>query len=294
MSTRQELRIEELRAAAELHSRELMQRSLARADQQAAGAEIAYLQAVDRLHNCERQLQSGSAESAAAAQLLAELRREAEANRMQLAAAARELRTELDRAVRLDAAMVGEAQRLSQLVDEAHRSFENVARLAEQSTAAISEITPAERERLATRQIEIERNLHQIELEVRFLSHEAALAPAAVATLIAMEANGYQLSDAVSEGDLVSYFERESAAHQIAVRVSPVARKGEDITAWDLVAETFGLVGEECLYEIEDFETAFQDLNLGRLTPGRRVYPKDDRGVRSVRSSRSQLGKIKG
>lgn len=288
MSTRQELRFDQTRAATELLSRELTQRSLARAGQHAAGAEIAYRQCVDRLRSCERQVQAAAAESAAAAQALGALRCETEASRAQLTAAASELRAELDRAARLDAAIAAEEQRMSRTIGEAQRSLEHVARVAEQGTATIGELAPAERERLAARQGEIERNLHQIDLEVRFLGHDAALAPAAVATLMAMEANGYQLRDTASEGDLVSYFAREGAAHQIAVRMAPVERRGEDVAAWELVAETFGMAGEDCLYEIEDFETAFEQLDLGRLTPGRRVYPKDDRGARVIPAPRAK------
>ncbi len=129
-----------------------------------------------------------------------------------------------------------------------------------------------------------DQRIRQLEAEVRFVTQRAELAPVAMATLLAMESNGYHLRDTLTRGELVCYFAQAGAGHQIAVRMAPVERAGEDLARWDLLAETFGLADETCVHELADFETAAEELDLGRLSRGRlRIYPKDDNNPRQRR-----------
>jgi len=130
---------------------------------------------------------------------------------------------------------------------------------------------------LAAKQMKIENRLHNVETELRFLTRNAAIQPAALITLEAMQENGYTLREVETEEGLTSYFEQKETEHQIAVRIAPPVRQGENIQSWEMLAETFKMAGETCLMEIEDFETSIEAMDIGELKRGHRVYPKDDR-----------------
>lgn len=123
----------------------------------------------------------------------------------------------------------------------------------------------------------LEERIRQLEAEVAFVTQRADLAPVAMVTLQVMESNGYRLQGTLGREEMIVYFQKEGAAHQIAVRMAPVARSGEDVQRWDLLAETFDVKGEACLAELDDFETAVEERGIGRLRRKEgRVYPRDD------------------
>ncbi|MDJ0841051.1 MAG: hypothetical protein QNK37_31355 [Acidobacteriota bacterium] len=132
------------------------------------------------------------------------------------------------------------------------------------------------------RQSEIEARINQVSSELRFVTAKNELAPAAMATLLSMEERGYTLAEVDDGDDLVSYFRQAEREHHIAVRLQPMA---ESNRTWDLLAETFDMEGAACLEELDELETAFEELELGELSQGaHRVYPKDDSGLVPERS----------
>ena len=138
---------------------------------------------------------------------------------------------------------------------------------------------------LADQQCLIDQRLNQLSREVEFITRDAETNSAAMLTLTIMRSNGYQLRESNTEAGLVSYFEQEGTGHHIAVRmthVGPVSETGAD--RWDLLAETFGPAGNQCLEEIMDFETAAQKIDLGCLErKGPRLCPKDGTDYASER-----------
>ena len=131
--------------------------------------------------------------------------------------------------------------------------------------------------KLEAQQRLIAQQLNQLNREVSFVTRDAALSPAAMLTLTAMRTNGYALRETLGEQGLISYFEQEGTGHHIAVRMAQVGPvPGTGTERWDLLAETCGPPGNQCLEEMLDFETAVQLLDLGQLKrKGGRVCPKD-------------------
>lgn len=156
---------------------------------------------------------------------------------------------------------------LAQLVRTAEAGLETAAALGEAASTgrAFGEI-----------QGELEGRIRALESEIQLVTLRADLAPVAMVTLQAMEENGYRLQDTVSRDGLILYFQKEGAAHQLAVRMAPETRQGEETERWDLLAETFDLKNASCLEEMEDFETALESRGTLRRR-GERVYPRDDR-----------------
>jgi hypothetical protein len=130
--------------------------------------------------------------------------------------------------------------------------------------------------RLSEIQGELDGRIRALESEIQFVTQRADLAPVAMVTLQAMEENGYRLQDTISREGLILYFQKEGAAHHLAVRMAPDLRQGEGTARWDLLAETFDLKDASCLDEMEDFETALESRGTLRRRGGR-VYPRDDR-----------------
>lgn len=130
---------------------------------------------------------------------------------------------------------------------------------------------------LGAEQSGLEERIRQLEAEVAFVTQRADLAPVAMVTLQAMESNGYRLQGTLAREEMIVYFQKEGAAHQIAVRMAPAAQSAGEAQRWDLLAETFEMKGETCLGELDDFETAVEERGLGRLRRKEgRVYPRDD------------------
>jgi len=79
---------------------------------------------------------------------------------------------------------------------------------------------------------------------------------------------------------LIAYFKKADSEHQIAVRMTPAIRRGEDIKTWYLIAETFEMDGETCLEELDDFDTAMEEIDIGELQHIKHhpfpIYPKDE------------------
>lgn len=130
---------------------------------------------------------------------------------------------------------------------------------------------------------ELETQLTQGERELGLVFHSEAADIAAMGLLLAMEENGYTLREVEQDGPdggAVSYFEQGETQHALAVRVTRDARRAATEQAWSLLAETFGVSGNACLGMLDDFETAFDAQDLGRLcaTPDVRVFPKDETG----------------
>ena len=257
---------------------EIARRQLGLARQRCAAAATQHQLAAQQLVQQRRELQATAAEAARTEQALGRIGRELSRTRGELVEAQRALRSELDRAAQLDAGIAMEEVGLAAAIAGARRGLGEVAAVADAAVEHLGELSPVEGEALQARSAALEDSVRQLESEVRFLTADAAAAPAALVTLLAMESNGYRLRDTLSREGLVSYFEREGERHRLAVRMAPVARPGESREAWELVAETFGMEGEDCLYEIEDFATAVEELELGTLLPEQRVFPKDQRG----------------
>ena len=118
----------------------------------------------------------------------------------------------------------------------------------------------------------VSERINHLERQIRFVSQNQASGPAAMAVLICMEENGYVLKGAESAEGLTSYFSQSEEEHQIAIRMTPAKESNKE---WELLAETYDMEGEDCLWEMEDFETAMEEMELGDLTRGQlRVYPK--------------------
>jgi len=127
---------------------------------------------------------------------------------------------------------------------------------------------------------ELDQQIQTLQQEMNFVNLQAELQPAAMALLIGMQANGYELKSTLTQGDLICYFKQLDSEHQIAVRMSPAIRRGEDIETWDLLAETFNMEGDLCLEELDDFDTAMEEIDIGELQRINRhpfpIYPKDE------------------
>lgn len=217
--------------------------------------------------------------SARASQLDSDLARTA----TELTAAREELASQIGRIDQLRGAVVEEADLMHRSLEEARQGLAAVERMA-RATVRDAEILTKEARRteeLALTQGEIASRLARIEREIRFVTQDQALAPAAMATLMTMEASGFQLRDTISRKGLVAYFAKSDLEHQIAVRLAPAARSGENVERWEALAETFGYHGEKCLQELASIEKTMEQLDVGSLEPTSfRVYPKDDRSPR--------------
>lgn len=185
-------------------------------------------------------------------------------------------RADLERQIEAMAQMQKEsgvdAEGINQMVADARQALEDVERLAGLPTDADFSDDGLDPE-------EIKARIAELETELRFLSHHEQYQPAAMATLEAMRENGYELREAETKDGLISWFEQKETGCQIAIRVADPVRSGENDT-WELVAETFEMTGETCLFEIEDFETSLEDSGFGELKTGNmRHYPKDQRSA---------------
>lgn len=298
MSTRQSWEYAPDRSAAARAAVAEAERRLRLERQRAERAMIAYRQNLDRVRESERRGRQAAAEHArnrrsldrlagreaalagelsSARRDLDGLARDLEASRSALAAAEAAVEAELACAARLAAEVGAQSEVIAGAIGDAQTALGELADLGRASAESVRELSPAEREAMAARQRDLEAGIRRLEAEVRLLAHDEATAPAALMTLLAMEANGYHLRETVSAEGLVAYFEHADAAHQIAVRTRPAKRDRAE-ACWQMTAETFGLAGESCLFEIEDFETAVESLDLGLLAPGDRVYPKAEPG----------------
>jgi len=121
--------------------------------------------------------------------------------------------------------------------------------------------------------------ISQLEMELGFLDRYEHTRPAAMALLAGMEANGYRLHETLTRGELTAYFSKADSEHQIGVQLRPEQRPGEQTERWELLVETFGMVGNECVGEIDDFDSAMEWIDLGELVSGGtlRNYPKAER-----------------
>jgi chromosome segregation ATPase len=298
---RRQMRLAQQRTAqaAADHRRQMEQLRIARAAERqmqenrqvAARAEARQRELGSRLDSLGARQAETDRQLAEARRSLDQLSQQAEASRRALLAARQAVEVELQRAARIEAEMGREAANLASAMADARNTLGEVHTLGQATVESLDELSPAEGEALQARQVELEAEIRKLEGEVRFLTQDEAVAPAALMTLLAMEANGYHLRETLSREGLVAYFARADEEHQIAVRSRAVAAGGRGAEGWEVVAETFGLTGEECLYELEDFETAVEDLSLGRLAPGRRIYPKGspDRSVAPLPAPRRDL-----
>ncbi len=186
----------------------------------------------------------------------------------------------------LDQASERESGLLNQSIEQGRNALHSIERMTILNVENANELAEAAAigAELARDQVSIELELSQIENEVRFISTNSQLAPAAMATMICMEENGYSLVQATSEQGLVSYFKHAEQKNIIAVRIAPVQ---DQTIGWELMAETFHMQGSQCLDEMDEFEAAFEDLELGELARGNlRIYPKDESGLIPERRGR--------
>ncbi|MBI4317673.1 MAG: hypothetical protein HY675_04215 [Chloroflexi bacterium] len=113
--------------------------------------------------------------------------------------------------------------------------------------------------------------------EVQFVSQDPQLRVPAMATLSAMQANGYVLRETVDKDGLVGYFQDREKTHQIAVRIQPPEQAGSGHSErWRMEVETFHLAGEECLYVLEDFVEGVKETSVVAAELVERRYPKRD------------------
>jgi hypothetical protein len=190
-----------------------------------------------------------------------------------------ELRVQMDRLVELERSARLQEAALTATLADARQTLGRIGSLRAAYTENLSFLGDASTAgwTFGAVQGDLEERIRQLEAEVTFVTQHADLSPVAMVTLQAMESNGYRLQGTLGREELVVYFQKEGAAHQIAVRVAPAARSGEDVHRWDLLAETFDMQGEVCLGELDDFETAMEERGLGRLRRKEgRVYPRDD------------------
>lgn len=125
----------------------------------------------------------------------------------------------------------------------------------------------------------LEREIVRLETELRFIGQKQEFQPVAAAALSAMADNGYELRETVSEEGLLAYFEQSETGRRIAVRIEPPVQENKATEKWEILAETFQMSGEQCLMEMEDFETSLEDFG-NRLDFGDiRIYPKEDHSV---------------
>lgn len=138
----------------------------------------------------------------------------------------------------------------------------------------------AQTQQTATQFAELERQIQSLGRQMEFIRQNESLAPAAMTIILAMQENGYELKQSHSQEEMICYFEHQQHKYQMAIRVAPAIRQGEDIETWDMLAETFDTPGQQCLEELCDFDTAIEQIELGELVRVNRapypIYPKDD------------------
>lgn len=187
-----------------------------------------------------------------------------------------ELRAQMDDLVDLDRAARLQEAALSASLADARQTLSRVETLQVANLSFLVDASAAGRAFGAV-QSDLEERIRQLEAEVAFVTQHADLSPVAMVTLQAMESNGYCLQGTLGREEMVVYFQKQGAAHQIAVRMAPASQSSGDVQRWDLLAETFDMKGELCLGELDDFETAVEERGLGRLRRKEgRVYPRDD------------------
>jgi len=211
---------------------------------------------------------------------LAETERALEASRTQVAQAQADLKTKIAAATALHKAAEQEEPQLKDSINQAQDTLLQVEKLAaigiEDADALVR--LAAQGHDMDKKTTELNQQIQHLEQEINFVTQQAELQPAAMAVLMGMQKNGYELRDTLSKDGLIYYFEKADSKHQIAVRMNSATRAGEDTQRWDLLAETFEMVGETCLEELADFDTAMEEIGIGDLQRGNyRVYPKDDR-----------------
>lgn len=216
-------------------------------------------------------------EIAAAADRAKELSSEIEARITQCQA---ELRHNLQRAAALQATLGAAASGLQSTMRDAQANLDAIAH-ASSASAAFAEVMADATRRGNQEREAVETALSrigQLDRELSFVVREGTYDTAAVATLLAMEANGYQLREVASGRELAAMFEEKDSQRRIEVRLTKLGPTAEDQELWTLATETFEMSGEVCLGEIANFETALVDgLGLGELRRESRQYPKRDR-----------------
>jgi hypothetical protein len=195
------------------------------------------------------------------------------------------IRADLDRQIAAARAMHVETDRerslLQAAIGQAHASIERCDELVgagEAATAALGQADAAGRD-LADAAEDFTSRIAELERELTFIDcHERTL-PAAMAVLAGMTASGYRLRETLTRGELTAYFAKADGDHQIAVRVVPERRPGEQTERWEVLAETFGMVGQECVDELDDFDSAMEEIDLGELISKGPLcnYPKAER-----------------
>jgi hypothetical protein len=194
------------------------------------------------------------------------------------------LRHNLQRAAALQTTLGIAASGLQSTMRDAQSNLDTIAR-ASSASAAFAEVMADATRRGNQEREAVEATLSridQLDRELSFVVRDGAFDTAAMATLLAMEANAYQLREVVSGQELVSMFEEKDSQRRIEVRLKKLGSTAENQELWTLATETFEMIGEECLGEITNFETALVDeLELGELRRESRQYPKRDRDAQT-------------
>jgi hypothetical protein len=189
------------------------------------------------------------------------------------------LRHNMQRAEALQTALGVAASGLQATMRDAHENLTTIEN-ASSASAAFADVVVDGVRRGNMERAAIDASLSridQLDRELAFVVRAGAYDSAAMATLLAMEANGYQLRDVTSGEELVSTFEDKDSARRIEVRLAKVGLAESEQELWTLAAETHDMHGEECLRELADFETALvEELDLGQLQLQSRHYPKHD------------------
>ena len=222
---------------------------------------------------------------------LRDLQRRSQQVKQDIDCASSEARAQGQRAEQLSQDVRAAGDQLASNRQQATNVAATTERATEENLKTANILSDAECEtmELVQRQSKLEDEISQLDRELRFIDQSEDHKAAAMITLLAMRDNGYSLKQVETEGELISYFEKEAEndeRHYIGVRAGPVNRQTKGTERWALLAETFTTIGDEfanvgdrCLRELRSFDTAVKVADFGKLIRGsERIYPKDDDG----------------
>lgn len=228
----------------------------------------------------KRSLERMQAVSSEARQRIEGIKNQLQTCRQELSQQQSQLQGQMDALFQLQTDACQEMDMLQGSMEEAREALTEAERISAALTAHAHNLTTADVQTkfIMENQELLDQRVRNLEQELRFVTQKAELQPAAMITLSAMRQNGYTLREVISEQGLISYFEQAETGHQIAVKLGQPQRTGENTRNWELIAETFQMEDETCLFEIEDFEVAVEEEGIGRIERGKiKIYPKDEK-----------------
>jgi len=228
-------------------------------------------QAGQRLDAIDRSVQSASVQ-------LDELDKVVEQARQSLRVAEEDLRQCAAQAAALQSATCEASNRFATAIQDTQSAAQELTHLANANVDSLESLTTnrTSAEEWAKRITGLQEDIRQKQAECDFLAQVESSRPSAAAVLLAMEGNNYQLREIVKEGDMIAYFQKQSAEQMIAVRIKVPENTSAAASVLEMIeAETFNAGDPECLGELDDFETALADRIPIRRS-GQRIYPRAD------------------